>query len=201
MSLPPFSVTYDYRCPFARIVHDHVVTALRGGAGWDVRFVPFSLTQSHVDEGQPAVWCDPARAGDLLAVAASLVVRDKFGERFLDVHDAFFTARHDDRLDLRRDDVVADVLGRCGVDAEAVLAEVRSGWPVDVFRREHEMAVAEHHVFGVPTIVVGRRAAFVRWMDRPDGDAAVARATVERVVGLIDGVPALNELKHTTVDR
>lgn len=201
MALPSFGVTYDYRCPFARVVHDHVVTALRDGAGWDVRFVPFSLTQSHVEHGDPPVWGDPSRAGDLLAVAASLVVRDRDAERFLDVHDGLFAARHDDRLDLRDEHVVAEVLRRAGVDADAVLEEVRSGWPVEVFRREHEAAVSEHHVFGVPTFIVGDRAAFVRWMDRPNGDPVVARATIERVVDLVDGVPALNELKHTAIER
>ena len=37
-----FGLTYDYRCPFARLVHDHVVEGLRDGADWDVTFLPFS---------------------------------------------------------------------------------------------------------------------------------------------------------------
>lgn len=201
MSLPPFGLTYDYRCPFARIVHEHVLTALRGGAGWDVRFVPFSLTQAHVAEGEPAVWDDPARRRDLLAVAASLVVRDQFADRFLDVHGALFSARHDDGGDLRDEAVVAAALRSAGVDADEVLAEVGEGGPLATFRREHERAVAEHQVFGVPTVIVGHRAAFVRLLERADGDAELARATVERVVGLVDGVPSLNELKHTSIPR
>jgi len=36
-----FAVTWDYRCPFARNAHEHVLTALDAGADWDVRFVPF----------------------------------------------------------------------------------------------------------------------------------------------------------------
>ena len=31
-----FAVTWDYRCPFARNAHEHVVTGLQGGADWDV---------------------------------------------------------------------------------------------------------------------------------------------------------------------
>lgn len=201
MSLPTFGVTYDYRCPFARIVHEHVVGALRDGADWDVRFVPFSLTQSHVGEGQPPVWGDPGRMPDLMAVAASLVVRDRHPGQFLDVHAGLFAVRHDEGGDLRDEAVVGKVLADCGVDASAVLAAVHDGWPVEVFRAEHEAAVRDHHVFGVPTFIVGDRAAFVRWMERPDGDPGVARATVERLVGLVDGVPALNELKHTTIPR
>ena len=43
-----FAVTWDYRCPFARIGHEHVLDALEAGAPWDVTFVPFFLNQSHV---------------------------------------------------------------------------------------------------------------------------------------------------------
>ena len=56
-----FAVTWDYRCPFARNFHEHVLTGLEAGADWDVRFVPFSLDQVHVAEGDPDVWDDPSR--------------------------------------------------------------------------------------------------------------------------------------------
>jgi len=52
-------------------------------------------------------------------------------------------------------------------------------------------------VFGVPTFIVADRAVFVRLMARSEGDADVARATVERVLGLITDHPDLNEFKHT----
>ena len=54
-----FGLTYDYRCPYARIAHDHVVEGLRAGADWDVTFLPFSLGQAHVAEGEPSVWERP----------------------------------------------------------------------------------------------------------------------------------------------
>ena len=38
----------------------------------------------------------------------------------------------------------------------------------------------EHQVFGVPTFIIGKDAAFVRLMDRPVGDADLARRTIER---------------------
>lgn len=46
-----FAVTWDYRCPFARNAHEHVLAGLAGGADWNVRFVPFSLGQVHVEPG------------------------------------------------------------------------------------------------------------------------------------------------------
>ena len=64
-----FAVTWDYRCPFARNAHEHVVAGLRAGAGWNVRFVPFSLGQVHVAEGDPDVWDRPEVDRGLLAPA------------------------------------------------------------------------------------------------------------------------------------
>ena len=201
MSLPPFAVTYDYRCPFARNAHEHVVAALQAGAGWDVEFVPFSLSQVHVEEGGLPVWDDPDKASALLAMEASIVVRDRFPDRFPAVHVALFAARHDDSRDLREEAVVRHVLDQAGVDAEAVLDQVADGWPRDAFRKAHEAAVAEHHVFGVPTFVIGPDAVFVRVMTRPAGDTELARATIEHVVGLMTGHPDLNEFKHTSISR
>jgi hypothetical protein len=199
--MQPFSVTWDYRCPFARNAHEHLAVALRDGADWDVTFLPFSLSQAHVPEGGTPVWDDPAKADDLLALAAGLVVRDQYPDRFLDAHEALFAARHDEGLDLRRPDVVTAVLERVGVPGDKVVAEVGSGAPQQELRRLHERAVGELAVFGVPTFIVDDRAVFVRLMSRPDGDAALARRTIEGVVDLFDSMPDLNEFKYTTLSR
>lgn len=194
-----FAVTWDYRCPFARNAHEHLVAGLEAGAPWEVSFVPFSLSQAHVAEGGTPVWEDPAKAGDLLAMLAALVVRDRFADRFLGLHRALFVARHDEGRDLRSRQVVADVLVENGLDADVVLAAAGEGWALEEFRRAHTDAVKSHEVFGVPTFITGDQAVFVRLMTRPGGDAELARATIERVVRLIDEQPALNEFKHTTI--
>jgi hypothetical protein len=49
----------------------------------------------------------------------------------------------------------------------------------------------------VPTFVAGDRAVFVRLMDRPEGDAAHATRTIERVLDLVEGFPTLHEFKQT----
>ena len=90
-----FDLSYDYRCPFAKNIHLHVVSALRAGANFDVNFVPWSLNQGHREAGAPDIWDDPARDGDNLALAASISVRDQQSERFLDAHEALFLARHE----------------------------------------------------------------------------------------------------------
>lgn len=196
-----FGLTWDYRCPFARNVHEHVVVALQDGAPWEVKFLPFSLNQAHVPEGGAPVWDDPSRRNDLLALLAGVVVRDRHPDQFFDVHLALFTARHDEGGDLRDEDVVRKALASGGVDPDAVLGEVEAGWPLQVARQEHERVVNELQVFGVPTFVFDDQAIFVRVMTRPEGDATRARSTIDHVLGLIDAHPELNEYKHTTISR
>ena len=195
-----FAVTWDYRCPFARNGHEHLLDGLEAGAEWDVTFVPYFLNQGMGTEGQDT-WDDPAHRADLLALAAGVVVRDRMPEHFLAVHRSLFTARHDEAGDLRDRSVVHAALARAGVDADAVLAEVAAGWPAKVIREEHERMVEDLDVFGVPTFVVGDDAVFARLMTRPDGDGAEARDTIDRVLGLIGGHPELNEFKHTRISR
>lgn len=194
-----FAVTWDYRCPFARNVHDHLVTALEAGGPWDVQFLAFSLDQPHVPEGEPSVFDRPEEFPGLLANEVGIVVRDRMPERFLAVHRAMFEARHGAGADLRRREVIAPVLEGAGVAAGEVLAEVDSGWPLESFRKEHLGAVEGHDVFGVPTFVVGERATFVRLMDRAAGDAGKAVSTINRILDLLTGWPELNELKDTRV--
>jgi hypothetical protein len=196
-----FSVTWDYRCPFARNAHEHVITGLRAGAGWEVDFVPFSLAQVHVEEDEPDVWERPQEDSGLLALQVAVAVRDRLPERFLDVHDALFALRHDHGGHLREEAALRRVLQDQGVDPDRIFDEVAGGGPLGVVRKEHEAAARGHDVWGVPTFVVGDRAAFVRLMDRPGGDADLAISTVDRIVNMVGGWPELNELKHTSRER
>lgn len=196
-----FGITWDYRCPFARIAHEHVMAGLAAGADWQVDFRAFSLDQAHVEEGQPPVWEEPDRYPGLLANLAGIVVRDRHAEHFLSAHQALFSARHDSALDLRDRDVVMKALEESGLDGRQVLEEVDSGWPLGVLKEEHTTGVDQHQVFGVPTFIVGEQAVFVRLMRRPDGDAALARRTIERILDTMTGWPELNEFKHTSISN
>jgi hypothetical protein len=201
MDARSFSVTFDYRCPFARNAHEHLALALQAGAAWQVRFVPFSLSQAHVEEGQPPVWEDPAKRDGLLALEVGVALRQRWPEQFLAGHLALFAARHDRGLDIRQRPELERVLGEVGVDPDAVFAEVEAGWPLKTVAAEHQEAVEGHSVFGVPTFILGDRAAFVRLMTRPGRDAEGARRTIEGVLDLVRDHPELNELKHTRIDR
>jgi hypothetical protein len=196
-----FAVTWDYRCPFARNAHEHLIEALRDGAPWDVRFLPFSLAQAHVAEDEPDIWEHPQDDTGLLAMQAGVVVRDRDPDRFFDAHLALFAARHDHGLKIREVDVVRDALAGAGVDAGSVLAEIEGGGPLQTVRKEHTEAVDGHEVWGVPTFLLDDQAVFVRIMDRPDGDAGRARTSIERVLALLVDWPELNEFKHTSRKR
>jgi hypothetical protein len=198
-----FAVTWDYRCPFARNAHEHLLTALEAGADWEVHFVPFSLGQVHVGEGDVDVWDEPQKDTGLVALQAGVVVRDRFPEKFYAVHRDLFAARHDLALKLNEPDVVRDVLVRHDIDADEVFAAIEDGTALKTVRAEHEAAAGQHNVWGVPTFISGDEAVFVRLMDRsPHGtDAEASRRTVERVVELLDDWPNLNEFKHTGITR
>jgi DSBA-like thioredoxin domain len=196
-----FAVNWDYRCPFARNAHEHIIEGLRGGAGWDVRFVPFSLGQVHVPEGEPDIWVRPDDDRGLLALQAGVVVRDKFPEQFLDVHEALFALRHDEGKHLEDPDEVRRVLESKGVDADAVMAEIASGAALEQVRIEHTASADELDAWGVPTFMQGDQAVFVRFMHRPQGDADLAIRTIERVLDLLGDFPQLNEFKHTSLKR
>jgi hypothetical protein len=193
-----FAVTWDYRCPFARNAHEHVVAGLFDGADWDVRFLAFSLGQAH--EATERRWTEPENDTGLLALQAAVVVRDRWPEQFLALHLELFAARHERGAHIRDREVIAGLLAGQGLDAAAVLAEVDTGWPLATVRAEHDGWAASHHVWGVPTFVVDDEAVFVRLMDRPEGDAKLARRTVERVLDLM-AWPELNEFKHTALRK
>jgi hypothetical protein len=200
MAALEFSLTWDYRCPFARLATQHVIAGLHAGADWTVAFVPFSQSQSHIAPGEADIWSRPEDDSGLLALQAAVAVRDRQPDRFLAVHQGLFDARHEHGLHIRDEAVVGAVLEQAGADGEAAFAAIADGEPLDIVRREHERAAREHAVWGVPTFIVGPRAAFVRLMEGPTGEADAVE-TVERIVTMLSGWPTLNEFKHTSLSR
>lgn len=195
-----FAVTWDYRCPFARIVHRHVVDGLLAGADWAVSFVPYSLGQVHVEEGDPPIWDRPEEDSGLLALQVAVVVRDRQPELFLPLHRQLFEARHEQGAQIRDEQVLRGLLKENGIDPDAVFDDVTSGEPLATIRAEHTAAATDLDVWGVPTFMAGGRAAFVRLMDLPR-DPQDAVSTIERIVDMLTGWPSLNEFKHTSLDR
>jgi len=169
------------------------------GDAWSVRWLAFSLNQTKVSEGETDVWDDPETASTRMAVEVGIAVRDGWPEAFPEVHRALFAARHDRGLDIRDHDVVAGVLTANGLQADQVFNEVLGCAPRDVFRIEHQTAVENHRVFGVPTVIAGDQAVFIRLVNRPTGDPVAARQCIERCLELVTGWTDLNEFKHTSI--
>ena len=165
-------------------------------------FVPFFLNQSHVPEGGVPAWDDPAQQADLLALAAGVVVRDRFPEQFLAVHRALFAARHDEGGDLRdrARGRRRPGRGRCRRRRRTGRGRRRLAGQADPGRARGR-GVTGSRCSGCRPSSSATSAVFVRLMARPDGDADLARATVERVLGLITDHPELNEFKHTRLAR
>ena len=203
MSHPPFVLLYDYRCPFARIVHEHVLVARRSGLELEVRFEPFTLDQGHVEEGSAAVWDDPAYDAALLALEVSVAVRDEHPDSFDLLHGILFDARHVRRIPLTTREQLASLLEEAGLDPGEVFAVVDSRGP----RRHIAECWQNYHddldVFGVPTFVFDDAdATFVRLMNMPDPhDPQASVAIISQLVATIQLQPEINELKHTRIGR
>ncbi len=202
LPVPPleFAVNFDYRCPFARIVHGYLLDGLDAGAEWDVRFIPFSLSQAKVEPGQPSMWDHPELDTGLLALQLALAVRDEQPDHFRAVHRALFSFRHETGGNLRDPDALRAVIDAAGADADAAFAQVATGTPLATVRDEHTWSVQGFEVWGTPTFIAGDAAAFVRLMSGPTS-AEHAITSVEHLVAMLDGWPQLNEFKHTSLDR
>ncbi|MDQ3943937.1 MAG: DsbA family protein [Actinomycetota bacterium] len=191
-----FGLTWDYLCPFARNAQEAVVAAVRDGKDWDVRFWAFSLDQVHLEEGEIPVWerpLDDAGRG-VRALLWGIAVRDSFPEHFLDFHLGVYRARFDEGQQIPKEEVLRAVATQVGLDPDAVAAEVASGAPAKTLEAEHREAVERYAAFGVPTIIDGDEAVFVRLMER--GNVA----DLEQAVSLV-GDTRLNEFKRTRIPR
>ncbi len=192
-----FTLTYDYLCPFARIANETVVEAMADGADYDVTFSAFSLSQSHVEEGDTDVW--DRRAGEpgtrgVVALQWSMAVRRTAPDSFPAFHLGLFAARHDDADDIDDAAVLRRVVTDAGVDADEIAALVATGTPMKELAEEHTNSVETWEVFGVPTFIAGDEAVFVRFMERH------AREDVDRVLDMLDGTH-VNEFKRTRIPR
>lgn len=203
MALAPFTLLYDYRCPFACNLHLHVLAARAAGLALDITFEPYTLSQGHVAPGDVAVWDDPGHDSVLLALEVSVAVRDQFPAQFDALHGILFAARHQRGIALASRAQIEPLLIEAGLDPGEVFAVVDSLGP----KRHIAEAWTHYHddldVFGVPTFVINDEdAIFVRLMDGPDpSNPHASVGVVERLVDLVVNHTQINELKHTQVRR
>jgi hypothetical protein len=193
-----FDVSYDYRCPFAKNIHLHLVTALRAGADFRVNFVPWTLSQGYKDDGAPDVWNDPSRDSELLALAVSTSIRDQQPELFLVAHEALFRARHERAIRLVTMEEIEGVLTPLGVNTQKVRDDVATRRPHRVIGDSFAQ-FERYEAFGVPTFVVNGDATFVRYMTGPSDNPQDSIKMLDALVSMMELEPELNEFKHTRV--
>lgn len=195
-----FELSYDYRCPFAKNIHLHVLSALEAGADFDVDFVPWTMSQGYKAEDAPDVWDDPEHDPDLLALAVSVSVRDQQPDQFLAAHEALFRARHEQAVRLVTFEEIERVLAPVGVDVAMVKRDLATRRPHQVIGEKFKKYESVE-AFGVPTFVVGNDATFVRYMSPPTDDPKASIALIESLVTLMTRQPELNEFKHTRLTQ
>ena len=193
-----FKLSYDYRCPFAKNIHLHVVAALKSGADFDVTFLPWTMGQGYKAEGAPDVWDDPKQDSANLALAVSTSIRDQQPALFLDAHEALFRARHERAIRLSTIEQIGDVLAPLGVDMDMVEADLATRRPFGVLG-ETFREMGRYEAFGVPTFVVNDDATFVRYMKPPTEDGTKSAEIISSLVSLMANQVDLNEFKHTKV--
>lgn len=194
---PSFAITFDYLCPFARNLNESAIEGLEAGHAWDVNFRPFSLAQTKIEEGEPDVWDRvPGEEGTwgVLALQWGIAVHDNWPRAFFSFHNSLFAARHDRGLDIGDESVLSDVADAAGLDGRSVANTVAGGGPGRMLQDEHQDLVARWDVFGVPTLIVGDEAVFVRSMERHRPDE------VARLLDLVSWTN-LNEFKRTRIPR
>src|SRR6202167_2017069 len=177
-----FDLSFDYRCPFAKNIHLHVIAALRAGADYDVNFAPWSLSQGR--DGGTDVWVDPACDADLISLAGA------------------GSAAGPPRAHIRRVtlDEISNVLAPLGVDMAKVAADVASRRPHDVIAASHK-EFNRFEAFGVPTFVVNDDATFVRYMSEPSDDPSASVELITTLLTMMANRADLNEFKHTQLPR
>jgi protein-disulfide isomerase-like protein with CxxC motif len=191
-----FDVSFDYRCPFAKNIHLHVIRALRDGADFDVTFVPWTLSQGGLDDDATPVWDDPTKDAELLSLAVGVSIRDEQPEKFLDAHEALFIARHVSGHRLVTMDEITEVLEPVGVDTRRVRDDLASRRPHKVIGASYR-EFERYEAFGVPTFVANDDAVFVRYMTAPAESDRDSTELITALVAQIGADPAINEFKHT----
>src|SRR5947209_12475148 len=182
MTTRAFAITYDYRCPFARVLHELTLDGLEAGAGWEVTLVPLSLNLQLVNSAEE-LFADSRHRRALLALEVSAAVSLAWPDRHPTAHRALFNVFHVNGRSLYRPEVLTAALRSVGLDSDEVVALAGS-----MAVRDHLLATFQHlqdrGVDGVPTVITGDTAALVRL--RPQACDPVSR--VETVLDVVEGL-------------
>jgi predicted DsbA family dithiol-disulfide isomerase len=190
-------VFYDYLCPFV-----YRASMLLQNAGrsrkLNVTWTYFSLTQVNSRDGGWTIWGAPIaehaeRVHGRLAFMAAEAARRQ--GRFDELHMPLLQARHRDRLDLDRPEVVERVAVDSGLDLERFRQDLADADILAPLERDHLRATGEYGVFGTPTFrFPDGSAAYVRLAQAPE--PADAARVLERLISVAASEPSILEIKR-----
>jgi predicted DsbA family dithiol-disulfide isomerase len=187
-------VFYDYQCPF---VYRASVLLQNSGPSrkLNVTWSYFSLTQVNSRVDGWTVWDAPASEkvpGRLAFMAAEAARRQG---RFDEFHMPLLQARHRDRLEIDRPEVVERVAVDSGLDLEQFRRDISDPDIIKPLARDHRRATAEHGIFGTPTWVFPNgSAAYVRLAEAPEDSKAVR--VLDRLLSVAAAEPLILEIKR-----
>ncbi len=199
-----FIYTFDYRCPFARNMTELIYYANKFDDKFKVDPIPLCLDQFHVEPDEMNIWDLEDRDKYLVALLSFNVVKEYFPDEMWKFHMEMFLSRHDLGINLRSEEQVLKVLKKVGfndTDALFVIEEAKSDKVVKSYAESHIELVEKYEVFGVPTIVLADSAVFVRLMERTIKPSQKAVEKLEYIIGMVEGHPDINEIKHTIVPK
>jgi len=190
-------VFYDYLCPFvyrASVLLQNAGRSRKLNITWSY----FSLTQVNSRDEGWTVWDAPLderaeRVQGRLAFMAAEAARRQ--GRFEQLHMPLLQARHRDRLEIDRPEVIERVVVDAGLDLERFRHDLADPDILAPLERDHLRARREHGVFGTPTFLFpDGSAAYVRLAEAPE--AADAARVLERLISVAASEPSILEIKR-----
>jgi predicted DsbA family dithiol-disulfide isomerase len=192
-------IFYDYNCPFVyRAAKMLEAVGASGQRQVSVNWRFFSLTQVNHRSEDPddpwTVWTAPESEpvkGRMAFKAAEAARRQG---RFDALHMGLLDARHRDRSDIEREDVVELVAQRAGLDVDRFARDIGALDILDRLQRDHTEARDRLGVFGTPTLVFPGGSAYLRLAHVLEGMEALK--VFDSVVDTIAGEPEVLEIKR-----
>ena len=136
----------------------------------------------------------------LWSFRAAEAARKQGDVKFEAVHVSLLTARHKDRKDIGKLEVLEEIATESGLDLEQFRKDIMNPDSKAAVGRDHTEAVEEYGVFGTPTIFPGNdRGFYLKLMPAPEDDKALE--TFENVYRTISEFPDIQELKQPRKPR
>ncbi len=146
-----------------------------GSIDLQINWRSFSLAQNNSTEGPEwKAWEQPdeAEVRGILALRSGEAARRQGPDAFNKYHMALLEARHADRRDIGKRDVLVEIATEAGLDVERFAEDLDDRSLIEAIVRDHVEAADTHGVFGTPTFLFKNgRSAFLKILRTPPEEA------------------------------